>query len=424
MLVANPLARRTPYDAPLRALLNLDAAREGRRWLAHWPDIRISATPTWSLPGLARRNGVDGLFVKDESFRSELGSFKALGAPVALLRLILRIHPDRGFLPKNLLAGRHASELKDFAVISATDGNHGRALAAAARSVGCRCAIVLHAQVSPEREAAIAALGAEILHVSGRYDDSVREAGRLAAVHGWHLVSDTSHDGYETIPRDVMQGYAILAEELMADAVAFTHVILQGGVGGLAAGVVSAFWERDGPDRPCFIVVEPEQADCLLQSARTGRPAAASGSVDSIMAGLACGQASPLAWRFLAPAVDFFLTVSDAEAVAAMRTIAQGEAGDIPILSGESGAAGLAALQSLAATPSWRHQVGFGSASSILLINTEGATAPETYERLVGPPPRSVQAAQAAWLRDNPEFSARRDVPAGAFPSPFPKESS
>ena len=403
MLVPNPHAARRAYDAELRAVLNLDAGRAARTRLASWQRLSPHPTPAWSLPGLAAALGVAGLTVKDESARSSLGSFKALGAPNALVELVLRRRPHGGWTAAGLFAGEHAGALRDFVVISATDGNHGRALAAAAQSLGCRCVIVLHARVSAEREQAIAAFGAEIVRIAGHYDDSVREAARLAAANGWEVVSDTSYEGYEAVPRDVMQGYGILADELLENApdpaaCPWTHVILQGGVGGLAAGVVSPFWERFGAGRPSVIVVEPEQADCLCQSARQGRPARATGSVDSVMAGLACGEASSLAWRFLQPAVDVFMTVPDAQAEAAMRVLAQAPHGDVPIVAGESGAAGLAALQALMDRADWRAAAGLGATARVLLINTEGATAPAVYARLVGRPAEDVLQARRAWL--------------------------
>ena len=403
MLIANPHAVRGAYDAALAPILNIATARESRAWLAHWPGLNEGPTPLRPLPGLARRLGVAAIDLKDESVRSPLASFKVLGAPIALLRLVLRRWPDAGYEPAGLFASRHASALKDFTVISATDGNHGRALAAAAQSIGCRCVIVLHAQVSAEREAAIAAFGARIVRIAGNYDASVHEAGRLAAANGWEVVSDTSYDGYEDVPRDVMQGYAVIACELLdgdPPACPWTHVVLQGGVGGLAAGIVSYFWQRYGAARPTFIVVEPEAADCLFQSARLGRAARATGAVDSVMAGLACGETSPLAWRFLQPAVDCFLTVSDPAAVDAMRTLAHGAAGDVPVLSGESGAAGLAALQAIDAAadaPVLRRQLGLDASARVLLINTEGATAPALYAALTGRGADAVRAAQQAW---------------------------
>ncbi len=204
MLLTNPHAVSCAYPAPLRELLNIDRAAESRRWLRCWPEQFSVPSPVWALAGLAQQLGLAQIHLKDESSRSPLASFKVLGAPVALLRLLLRHWPASGFLPADLLAGRHASQLKDWVVISATDGNHGRVLAAAAKSVGCRCVIVLHAQVSPEREAPIAALGAEIVRIAGNYDASVHEAARLAAANGWQVVSDTSYLGYEDVPRDVM----------------------------------------------------------------------------------------------------------------------------------------------------------------------------------------------------------------------------
>ena len=407
MLIRNPRATRAPYPAELHAVMHIERALESRRWLAAWPMIARTATPLHDLPGLARQLGVARVALKDESLRSPLGSFKALGAPVALAREVLRRHPD--FEPTGVLAGRYAAPLQGDTVISATDGNHGRALAAAARAAGCRCVIVLHAHVSAEREDAIAAQGAQIVRIAGNYDDSVAEAARLARANGWQVVSDTSYDGYEDIPRDVMQGYAIVAAEVLeqtraraGEPSAFTHVFLQGGVGGMAAGLLSFWWEFHGAQRPHFIVVEPAQADCLLQSALQGGPARATGSVDSVMAGLACGETSPLAWRFLAPGVDHFQTVEDAQAVQAMRTLAQGQDGDVPIVAGESGVAGLAALQALRADAALWAEVGLGPDARVLLISTEGATAPQVYAQCVGESAAQVLQRQAQWLARQP----------------------
>lgn len=401
MLHLNAHAARRPYDTDLRALLGLDQARAARQRLAGWSQLAAQPTPVWSLPGLARALDIAGLAIKDEAQRSPLGSFKALGAPNALLKLVQRRFADRSWNDADLLAGRHAEALAGFVVTSATDGNHGRALAAAAQSLGVRCVIVLHAKVSAERAQAIAALGAQIVRISGHYDDSVTEAARLAELNGWEVVSDTSYTGYEDVPRDVMQGYGVIADELLAglDETAtcpWTHVILQGGVGGMAAGITSGLWDRFGARRPRCIVVEPEQADCLLQSAIAGRPARATGSTDSVMAGLACGETSPLAWRFLQPSIDAFMTVTDAQAEAAMRLLADAPHGDAPLVAGESGVAGLAAL--LALSTDERQALGLDAQSRVLLVSSEGATAPAVYTAIVGRPASAVQAAQRDWL--------------------------
>ena len=402
MLFLNPRATRADYPAELSAIMNIAQAHQSREWLSSWRGIHRPATPLYDLPDAAARCQVGRLCLKDESVRSPLGSFKALGAPIALVRQILRLHPD--FEPAAILTGRYAEALRGYTVISATDGNHGRGLAAAAQDAGCRCVIVLHAHVSPEREQAIAAYGADIVRIAGNYDESVQEAARLAAAHGWQVIADTSYDGYEDIPRDVMQGYGAIAEEIVEQtsaqrgrAGAFTHVFLQGGVGGMAAGLASYFWEYHGPQRPRFISVEPAQADCLLQSAIQGRPAKATGTVDSVMAGLACGETSPLAWRFLQPCVDVFMTIEDEQAIEAMRTLAQGSERDTPIVVGESGVAGLAALEWLRSDPQRSEQVGLTAESRVLIISTEGATAPREYTRLVGQSAEQVLQRQQAW---------------------------
>ncbi|MDD1959135.1 diaminopropionate ammonia-lyase [Pseudomonas sp. 39004] len=403
MFIANPKASRQPYPDSLKAVMSIAKAHESRQWLSRWSQLNAGATPLYSLPDLAGALGVAQIMVKDESVRSVLGSFKALGAPIALVRLVLRTFPEQQFDPHGLLDGKYAGVLADFTVVSATDGNHGKGLAAAAQSMGCRCVIVLHAQVSIEREQAIAAYGAQIVRITGNYDQSVEHAAALAASNHWVVVSDTSYDGYEVIPRDVMQGYGTIAAEIVeatatgAAKPAFTHVFLQGGVGGLAAGIVSYLWEQYGAGRPTFIMVEPVQADCLYQSALAGRPARATGSVDSVMAGLACGETSPLAWRFLASSVDYFMTIEDDQAIAAMRRLAAGSARDIPLVAGESSVAGLAALECLVEAADRATDLGINANSRVLLISTEGATAPGVYAELLGESAESVLARQSAW---------------------------
>lgn len=404
ILISNPLACRSVYPPEHKTLMAIERVAECQQWLSTWEHICHTPTPLWSLPDLAQTLGVSEVRLKDESTRSSIKSFKALGAPIALIRLILRLYPDQGFDPAALLTGRYRNDLHDMAVISATDGNHGRALAAAAQSAGCRCLIVLPGHVSAEREQAIALYGAEIIRVPGNYDTAVAEAARLAAVHGWHVVSDTSYPGYETIPRDVMQGYGIIVQEILDEMQAspdtpsaLTHVFLQGGVGALPAGILGHFWEFYGAQRPTSIIVEPIQADCLYQSARVGHAAHATGSVDSVMAGLACGDASPLAWKLLRGSADYFMTIEDADAVACIRQLAAGSTRDIPIVAGESGAAGLAGLLLVSQDTQLRAQIGLDSRSRVLVISSEGATAPDGYQAQIGEPASSVLARQIAW---------------------------
>lgn len=405
MLLTNPRSTRATYPEALRAILNKSAADESGVWLSSWDQICRSPTPLWSLPDMAAALGVASLRLKDESFRSPLGSFKALGAPIALMRLLLRQWHTHDLNPRELIEGKFAPLLANVTVISATDGNHGKSLAAAARDIGCQCVIVLHANVSIEREDAIARYGARIIRIPGGYDESVAYAAKLANENGWHVVSDTSYEGYETIPRDVMQGYGVISGETIAQFDSntsdspVTHVFLQGGVGGLAAGVASYFWEHYGAKRPQFIVVEPQQADCLYQSAMVGYATTATGTVDSVMAGLACGEASPLAWKILERCIDQFMTIDDDDAIDAMRTLSTGTRHDVPLVVGESGAAGVAGLTVLMRNPELATAAGLGPDSQILVIGTEGATAPTVYRDLVGESAESVLARQREWTK-------------------------
>ena len=213
MLLHNPRAVRTAYPDDLHEILNHAQAQISRDCLQQWRGIAPQPTPIYDLPDAAKRIGVGMVSVKDESQRSSLGSFKALGAPIALVRFLMREHPEWEMAA--VFTGRYRDALREQTVISATDGNHGRALAAAAQDCGCRCVIVLHAHVSEEREAAISAYGAEIVRIQGNYDESVLEAARLAQANGWQVISDTSYEGYEEVPRDVMQGYATIAAEII-----------------------------------------------------------------------------------------------------------------------------------------------------------------------------------------------------------------
>jgi len=398
MFTLNPRAMRQAYPTQLQHILSIANAKQDREWLNHWNGISPQPTPLYQLPHLAAQLGIAELSIKDEGVRSPLASFKALGAPIALIRFLVRQWQGACDIA-TLVRGGYRERVRNITVISATDGNHGRALAAAAQSIGCRCVIVIHAQVSDERAQAIASYGAEVVRIAGNYDDSVVEAARMADANGWQVVSDTSYEGYETIPADVMQGYSIIMDEAMVQVTQpFTHVFVQGGVGGLAAGVASYIWEHDGARRPTLVVVEPTQADCLYQSALMGAPANASGSVDSVMAGLACGETSPLAWRFLQPSIDAFLTIDDEAAVAAMRVLAEGRYGDMPMVAGESGVAGVAGVIAVAADTQLRHALQLTAQSRVLCINSEGATAPSVYQECVGVAASVVQARQAAWL--------------------------
>ena len=368
-LLRNPgLDRERAYGEAERAILSVAAGREAWVTIESWPGY--APTPLVTLQVMADETGVAAVLLKDESQRFELESFKALGGAYAVERLAR----ERG------TAG--------LTVTCATDGNHGRAVAWGAARAGVRAVIFVHETVSQGRVDAIARFGAEVIRVPGTYDDAVRHSAEVAAKEDWQIVSDTSWPGYDDVPRHVMQGYAVLAGEILAVEPGLTHIFVPGGVGGLAAGVLSWLWELQGKERPIFVVVEPDRAACLFESARVGTPTTFPGDLDTIMAGLACGEPSMLAWRILGPGTDAFMTITDEAVAAMMRDLA-----DLGIVSGESGAAAIAGFRHAAADPVMREKLGLGPQSRVVCLSTEGATDPAIYEQIVG---RSADAVLGA----------------------------
>jgi diaminopropionate ammonia-lyase len=277
----------------------------------------------------------------------------------------------------------------------ATDGNHGRSVAQGAELVGARSVISVHAGVSDERIAAIARFGAQMIRVAGTYDDSVREAARVAEQRGWTILSDTSWPGYERIPGLVMQGYTAIVREALRELDAPpTHVFVQAGVGGVAAAVAAHFAVVLGERRPVFVVVEPARAACLYESAKARRPVRIEHGEPTVMAMLECYEPSLVAWRILTRAADAFMTVDEGEAVSVMNRLARPRGRDPKVVAGESGGVGLAGLIVAVGDPDARAALGLDGSSRVFVINTEGATDPGKYQELVGVSPDEVLAGR------------------------------
>lgn len=364
------------HGTPGVVVLNAAGFRRARAEITAWDGY--APTPLVPLTEAAARATVASIHLKDESSRFGLGSFKALGGAYAVLGVVQSALARNGDAPNataaDLAAGRHPAA-RAVTVCCATDGNHGRSVAWGARRFRAACVIFVHETVSQGRIDAIAAHGARIVTVPGTYDDAVRAAAAAAGQNGWHVVSDTSYPGYTEIPREVMQGYRLMAEEALAAMPAPpTHIFIQGGVGGVAAAV--AVQARGIGAR--LVVVEPDRAACLLASAEAGAPVAVGGPLDTIMAGLACGEPSLLAWQELDRSADAFMAIPDQAALDAMRWLAARG-----VVSGESGAAGLAALMLAAADPAARAALALDAGSRVLAFSTEGATDPELYMRLI-----------------------------------------
>lgn len=358
-----------------------------------WPGY--AETPLVALPALATDVGVASLHYKDESTRFGLGSFKALGGAYAVARLLQKELSARLSRDVSMeeITSRTLPEAAEITVCCATDGNHGRSVAWGAQSFGCGCVIFIHSTVSEGRKSAIEAFGAEVRRTPGNYDDSVREAQEVASAEGWFVVSDTSYPGYMDVPRDVMQGYEIMAAEAL-DALDQppTHIFLQTGVGGMAAAVTAQAVRRYGTDRPKIVLCDPDQAACFLASYRTGARTAVHGDLDTLMAGLACGEVSALAWEILQDHGDAVMALTDAAAIAAMRRLAYPQGGDPALVAGESAVAGIAGLRLAMSDPEARALLGLDASSRILTFGTEGDTDPELYEELIGAPASRIRA--------------------------------
>ena len=279
------------YPREAEKVLNADGFGRAKQSISQWPGY--APTPLLELSDLARELDVASLCYKDESSRFDLGSFKPLGGAYAVASLLQKQIGQRqgGRKPdiSELLAGKHRHTAIDITVTAATDGNHGRSVAWGARLFGCRCIIFIHETVTNAREHAIADYGAEVIRTPGTFDDAVRKAAETAKAQGWHVIPDTSDGTAIEAPRNVMQGYTLMAAEAIEQLPANrapTHLFLQAGVGGMAAAACAQFWQTFSEHTPAIVLVEPQTAGCWFDSLSAGHPTAVAGSLESIMAGL------------------------------------------------------------------------------------------------------------------------------------------
>jgi len=333
-------------------------------------------TPLVKLPGLAKRLGIGNLLLKDESHRFGLNAFKALGASYAMYRQ----------LEKN-------PQIKIFC--TATDGNHGRAVAWMARKLGRKALIYMPQGTVPARVRAIEKEGAEVLLIDQGYDIAVKMANarvndgnKTSENHSWSLIQDTAWNGYEEVPLDIMRGYWTQAHEITKQIgkEKIDVLLLQSGVGSWAASVV-IYILKQWQNPPLFIGVEPHSANCLFESIKAGhRVSVESNVTTTTMAGLNCGSVSTLAWKILKNGLIGSISISDKLSEEAMKTFACPVSGDPVIISGESGASGLGALIGLCKTNKFRtfkEKIYLNKSSKVLVFNTEGNTDPSNYQRVM-----------------------------------------
>lgn len=387
--ITNPGARETTQPKVNTSAFSSVATRHARRFHRTLPSFK--PTPLAKLDNLARQLGVASISVKDESHRCGLNAFKILGASYAL-----SAHLAHNFdlSPESMSFTEFQSpelkqKIKDFTCITATDGNHGKAVAWAAGQLGCRAVILMPKGTTTARLESIRDLGADARIIDGNYDDAVQLAAEQAHREHWLLIQDTAWADYEDIPLRVMQGYLTMFDEAIEQLgpAGPTHVFIQCGVGSLAGSLQGYLVEKYGDRRPLLAVVEPTRAACYFQSikARDGKPHRVAGKLDTIMAGLACGDPSIISWEILRNYADVFVACPDEVAARGMRVLANPLPGDDRVVSGESGAVTLGMLINLLEQRQLaplKKDLNINPDACILLFSTEGDTDPEMYRKV------------------------------------------
>lgn len=376
------------------AVMGLHHVDQARKFHQSFPQYSI--TPLAKLDGMAEKLGLGGLFVKDESYRFGLNAFKVLGGSFAMARYIAS-EMNRDVSEMNydyLTSEKFREEFGQATFFTATDGNHGRGVAWAANKLGQKAVVHMPKGSTKTRFENIAKEGAEVTIEEVNYDDCVRMAAAEAkqTPHGI-IVQDTAWDGYEEIPAWIMQGYGSMAgeaaEQLREVAVNRpTHVFVQAGVGSLAGAVVGYYTNLYPENPPKFIVMEAGIAACLYEGAAAGDgdPRIVGGDLQTIMAGLACGEPNTIGWDILRNHVSAFVACPDWVAAKGMRMLAAPVKGDPRVISGESGAVGMGVISTIMQDEAYkelRDALELNRDSQVLMFSTEGDTDPEKYKKIV-----------------------------------------
>lgn len=366
-------------------------AKKARSFHRSFPEYK--ETPLVELNALAKKLGVASVYVKDESYRFGLNAFKVLGGSYTIGNYIAKkLGVDIAELPYEKLIGSDIRQkIGQVTFVTATDGNHGRGVAWTANRLKQKSVVYMPKGSAAERLENIRALGAEASITEWNYDDAVRLAKEGQDKYGWVLVQDTAWEGYEEIPGWIMEGYTTMADETTEQLKGEkpTHIFLQAGVGAMAGAVCGYFASVYGDaERPIIIIVEPNQADCIYRTAKAndGQLHFVTGDMNSIMAGLCCGEPCSIGWNVLRDYADHFISVPDYIAAQGMRILGNPLPGDSKVISGESGAVTLGFVAEVLCNPALRdlkNALALNQDSRILCFSTEGDTDRENYRRIV-----------------------------------------
>ena len=368
---------------------SVEEAAKARRFHSTFPVYE--KTPLVSLKNLAEKAGVKDIFLKDESYRFGLNAFKVLGAGYAIANEIgRRIGKEITELSAESILSKETKEkIGDITFVTATDGNHGRGVAWTANQLGQKSVVYMPKGSAMERLENIRKEGAEADIMDMNYDEAVRLAQKMAEEKGWIVVQDTAWEGYEDIPRWIMQGYTTMGHEIMEQIPEKpTHIFLQAGVGSMAGAMTGFFSNLYAEEKPIIAIVEPAKADCLYQTAKAddGKLHIVTGDMDTIMAGLACGEPCTIGWDVLKGYADAFIRCPEYMAADGMRILAAPAKGDAAVVAGESGAAAFGAMTNILLDESlakYKKMLKLDENSRILCISTEGDTDKENYRNIV-----------------------------------------
>ena len=321
-------------------------------------------TPLLKLNKLKEELNVKEIYYKDEDERFDLKSFKALGGAFAVNKI--------------------ANEKKNPVVATATAGNHGRSVAWGAQRLGLKCKIFISEHVSEARAMAIKNLDAQVIRVKGNYDDSLKECIKQSKNNNWEIVQDVSWEGYKEVPRLIMAGYTVMIKEIVDQIKidSITHVFLQAGVGGMAAAMIAGF-AKFSNNIPKFIIVEPENADCVFKSIKNNEPTRVEINKETIMGGMSCGDVSTVAWEILKNSSKYCLTIPDDAISTVVALLAESRLSDKKIIAGECAVPGIIALISVFKNKDYLNKLELNSNSKILLFGCEGLTDNKMYQKLL-----------------------------------------
>ena len=321
-------------------------------------------TPLISLNKLAKKLSINKIFYKDESKRFNLKSFKALGGAYAV---------------EKITKGK-----KEIIVSTATAGNHGRSVAWGAQKLGLECKIFISEHVSEFRAEKMRSFGADVIRVKGNYDNSLKECIKQSKKNNWQIVQDVAWQDYKLVPKLTMAGYSVMMKEISEQTKneKISHVILQAGVGGMAAAMVAGI-ARYLDNIPKIIVVEPESAACVLESIRAGKIEKISIKKESLMGGMSCDEVSLVPWEILKNSINYCVTVSDNYISKTVKSLANCEFSDDKIIGGECSTPGIVSLAGLCNDSEIKKKIDLNENSNVLIFGCEGDADEELYQKLL-----------------------------------------